>query len=61
MYKRQHNVCAVTDEWIKSKCGFDTGQIMKKLKQLTSPAGIKLRDEDWNSYDLMNLKIKEML
>ena len=56
-----HNVCAVTDEWIKSKCGFDTGQIMKKLKQLTSPAGIKLRDEDWNSYDLMNLKIKEML
>lgn len=56
-----HNMIAVTNDWIEHECNFRAEQIMTKLKNLVSLAGIKMDKEKWTSYDLMNEKIKESL
>ena len=56
-----HNLVAITDDWIRSKCGCTAKQIIKKLKSLSAISGIKVTQEDWDSYLSMNTVIKDKL
>lgn len=56
-----HNLVAITDDWIRSKCGYTAKQIIKKLKSLSVISGIKVTQEGWNSYLYMNKVIKDKL
>lgn len=56
-----HNLVAITDDWIKSKCGCTAKQIIKKLKSLSAISGIKVTQEGWDSYLSMNRVIKDKL
>lgn len=52
-----HNIVAVTENWIKSECGYTPDEIMKKLRTLAGKAEIKMDEDDWDSYRKMNDKI----
>lgn len=54
-----HNLVSITDDWIKSKCGCNINQIVKKLKSLVVISGIKVTSDSWDSYAAMNTLIKE--
>lgn len=56
-----HEIVSITDEWIYKKCGFYSEEILNKLKKLISYTGIDVPDDIWESYDLMNEKIKSYL
>ena len=54
-----HNLISVTDDWIQEKCGYNTKQIVEKLKSLVAISGIKFNADSWDSYAAMNALIKE--
>lgn len=56
-----HQIISVTDEWIKKRVMLNSEEILSKLKRLAIESGIKIRNEDWDSYDDMNKIIIEML
>lgn len=55
-----HEIVSVTDEWIqeRTKSGNESGkgvcEIFEILKYLMGEAGIKVRKEDWQSYERIN-------
>lgn len=56
-----HEIISVTDEWIKQETGKTVRGIMGIIKYLVIKSGIKVTDEDWKSYDSMNMKINQYL
>ena len=43
------------------KTGKNARQIFDLIKYLVREAGVKAKEEDWNSYDVMNKKIEDYL
>lgn len=56
-----HEIVSVTPEWIKERTGLKPQEIMEIIRFLCVKAGIGVKKEDWNSYELMNEKIQELL
>lgn len=56
-----HQMVSVTDDWIQKNSGMTSKEIMDSLKKLAIKSGIKIKNEDWNSYDEMNKMIEERL
>ena len=53
-----HQIISVTEETIQKQTGFSSSQIMDQIQKAFVYAGIKIKKEDWNSYDDMNEIIK---
>ena len=53
-----HQIISVTEETIQKQTGFSSSQIMDQIQKAFIYAGIKIKKEDWNSYDDMNEIIK---
>ena len=47
--------------WFMEKTGKNARQIFDLIKYLVREAGVKAKEEDWNSYDVMNKKIEDYL
>ena len=56
-----HEIVSVTPEWIKERTGLKPQEIMDIIRFLCVKAGIGVKREDWDSYELMNDKIQERL
>ena len=56
-----HEIVSVTDEWFKKNTGKSAYEIMALIKSLFEIAGIKTKEEDWKSYDIMNHRISRQL
>lgn len=56
-----HEIISVTDEWIKANTGFSARQILDKLGRIIVKNGIKFERAYWNSYDVMNEKIIQLM
>ena len=56
-----HEMVSVTDKWFKEKTGKNAKQIFELIQYLVREAGVKAKEEDWNSYDRMNEKIRDYL
>ena len=59
-----HEIVSVTDDKVKSMLGMPNitmNQIFNKIKNLVVAAKIHVKEEDWNSYDQMNERIRVCL
>lgn len=56
-----HEMVCVTDDVIKDKTNFSSNAIMKKIEKVFSYTDLDIKDEYWNSYDLMNQLIIERI
>ena len=56
-----HEIISVTDEWIKQETGKTVSEILSIIKYLIGKSGINAKNADWESYDLMNMKIEQYL
>ena len=56
-----HQIVSVTDEWFRDMTGKSANEIFSLLKYLTQSAGVPVKKEYWDSYDVMNEKIIELL
>lgn len=56
-----HQIISVTDEWIKQETTKTVHEIMTIIRYLIIKSGINVKDDDWKSYDAMNLKINGYL
>lgn len=56
-----HEIISVTDEWIKSNTGFTSEEIINKLKYLSKMCSFTITKDLWDSFDKMNLLIKQQL
>lgn len=56
-----HEIVSVTDDWIYHKTQLHAEDIMKLLKRLVIYAGVKAKNDFWNSFDDMNRVIAEKL
>lgn len=56
-----HEIVSVSEEWIQKQVGKTLSQILDIVIKLTRFAGINAKKEDWESYDIMNDKIKELM
>ncbi len=52
-----HQIVSITDDVIQQKTGFTGDQIMKKIRKAVVCAGLDVRADYWNSYDVMNSAI----
>ena len=52
-----HEIVAITEESILRDASIRPEEIIELLKFLSIRAGIKIRKEDWKSYDRMNENI----
>lgn len=56
-----HDIVSVTDEWFVEKTGKSAQEIFALIKFITKASGIKVKEEDWKSYDVMNDMIEKEL
>ena len=56
-----HEMVSVTDAVIKNKTGFSSNAIMRMIEKVFSYTDLDIRDEYWDSYDLMNQLIIERI
>ena len=56
-----HQIVSITDEFIENKTGFNSEDIVKKLKKALEYCGINIKSEYWNSYLEMNKSIIEIM
>ena len=49
-----HEIIALDDNMIKERTGFDSLEIMKKIKKLFEYTNFNIKEEYWNSYEEMN-------
>ena len=56
-----HEIVSVTDAWIYHKTHLHAEDIMKLLKRLVISAGVKAKNDYWNSFDDMNCVIVKNL
>ena len=49
-----HNIVSVTQEWVQKQTGKTVSEIMWLIRYLCTRVKIKVREENWNSYDQMN-------
>ena len=53
-----HEIVSVSEEWVLEKTGKKTKDILEMIKRLVINTGMKLPEDGWNSYDILNDKIK---
>ena len=56
-----HNIVSVTEDWVKEQTGKSVSEIMWIIKYICSRVKINTREENWNSYDIMNNHIINIL
>ena len=56
-----HEMVSVTDDVIKNKTGFSSNAIMRMIEKVFSYTDLDIKNEYWNSYDLMNQLIIERI
>lgn len=56
-----HEIVSLTDDKIKKNTGFNSRQIMEKIKSSFLYAGINIKKEYWESYQKMNEQIIEVI
>lgn len=56
-----HQIVSVTNNWFVEKSGKSSDEIMNIVRYLLVQAGVSVKKEDWNTYDLMNNKIINFL
>lgn len=56
-----HEIVSITEQFVLEKTGFTCKQILEKIKALFPYTGINATQDNWNSYDDLNLKIEEAL
>jgi len=57
-----HEIIGINEDWIKSRTGFTSAQILKLLFEFfTMVCGCNISKNAWNSYDELNNKIIEAL
>lgn len=56
-----HEMVSVTDDVIKNKTDFSSNAIMRMIEKVFSYTDLDIRDEYWDSYDLMNQLIIERI
>lgn len=56
-----HEIVSIDDAKIKNLTGFTGQQVLKKIKLIFSYTGLNVKEEYWDSYDIMNQKIIEMI
>lgn len=49
-----HEINMVTEEYIKTKAGIGSSEIMNLIKKAFTYSGINIKKDDWNAYDRMN-------
>ena len=49
-----HEMVCITEDVIKEKTGFSSNAIMTKIKKVFNYTELDIKDEYWNSYDVMN-------
>lgn len=59
--KAAHTMNSITQEMIKKWTGFDTKEIFAKMRELACFVGIDSGNDVWNSYDIMNEKMINIL
>ena len=52
-----HQIVSITPDVIEKLTGFTGKQILDKIKALFGYTPIKVKKEDWKSYDLLNEEI----
>ena len=50
-----------SDDWFVRETGMSSTDIIKNIRRLIKYSGIKVHEEDWNSYEKMNYKICSLL
>ncbi|MDO5725887.1 MAG: hypothetical protein Q4P29_06290 [Tissierellia bacterium] len=53
-----HQIVCIDENSLKDKTGFNSEEIMNHIKKFVKSIDINLNDQIWNSYDMMNQKIK---
>lgn len=56
-----HEIVSVTDEWIKKRVNMTSAEILKSLKKMVIMSGMTINNSHWDSYDVMNEKIKSIV
>lgn len=56
-----HQIVSITDEFIKTKAGYNSEEIVDKIKQALEYSGINIEESHWNSYEEMNKLIIKTL
>ena len=56
-----HSIIQVTDEVIKASTGLNGKDVLKLFEKLIKLSGIKITDENMNTYDALNDEIKRYL
>jgi len=56
-----HEIVSLSDEDIKAKCGFGCREIVNLLKRACEYVIPGITEEDWQSYKIMNEKIKQRI
>ena len=56
-----HNLISVTESWVRRKCDHTPREIFELLKQYMKKIRLRIKEEDWDSYDCMNQKIIEKM
>ena len=56
-----HQIVSVTDKWFVDKSGKSPEEIMNIIRYLLVQAGVGVKKEDWDTYDVMNDKIVRYL
>lgn len=56
-----HEIVSVTEQWILKRTGKNIGEIVTLLKYLMGMAGVKVSEQDWNSYEQLNERIRSVL
>lgn len=56
-----HNIVSVTEEWVKEQTGKSVSDIMWLIIYMCGCIKINTREENWNSYDIMNQHIINIL
>lgn len=49
-----HEIISVTEETIQKMTGFSSSKIMEMIKELFGYAGLNIKKEYWDTYDVMN-------
>jgi CRISPR-associated protein (Cas_Csm6). len=49
-----HQIVSVTDKWFVDKSGKSPEEIMNIIRYLFVQAGVGAKNDDWNTYDVMN-------
>ena len=59
--KAAHQIVSIDDEILKAETGFTSQEILKKITDFAEQIKLGIKKEHWNSYEMMNEKIRGSL